>query len=265
MPPSILYVNDVDMSEYGLWVNTPDGWFDAPRMQDTVQAVSGLAGGVLSPSDVQVSPRELTFEAMLIADSHTEAHALWDQVKQRLAVGELEIRFEKQPDRVAKARYQAMSWIRLPGMDMGASLRLSFLMPNPYFHARAPDIYTLTSGQTTSLSLGTAPSFVDLYLSGTGQSEPTASYYDAQGNLRGLLTFDLGVALTIGQWIYVDGQTRIMLQHTDNYTVHTNVATFLKEPYNFFVADPNDGDDAVGPYIGALNCNLVAHVWKAYR
>ena len=274
MPAAVvkrLYLNDIDMSLYGMLARLPLGWGDAPAVDDAVSPLPGSAGGLLLTHEGSIGPREVAVEGILHSPEGN-LRARWDEVKRILASPVLEIRFEDWPDRMGLGRYQGGELRPLSGLtpDYGAGFTLRFRLPNPYLLARSVDIYAASAGQRVELVLGTAPSHVDLALIGLGvSSAPSVQYRDARGEVRGVIAFDVTMALA--EWIEVDGQTWTMTRHRTTGQAE-NAASLLvgatggsaRLATSLFVADPQDGDEQGGPTLNPIGCNLVAQVRRAY-
>jgi hypothetical protein len=260
-----LYVNDVDMEAlYGLWINAPEGWGDAPESRDSPVAVPGQAGGIIAVDEAAVATRTLSFTGQIIAPSGALMRSRWEAVKLLLGGPLIEIRTDAWPDRVALCRTQRIAWTRPPaGIEDAGSFRLDLLMPNPYFQARQFEVHAMSFDRPRPLALGSAPSPVGLNLYGTGGINPYVLYFDAQGIQRGKIGFEMTLAL--GEWIEVDGASGIALLHTGSGLVVTSATRYLMTDTRFFVADPSDGDATAGPMVQCFNCSGAAYVRKAYR
>jgi hypothetical protein len=265
MPPKVLYVNDVDMSQFGLWINQPDGWSDAPRSEADVETVPGVAGGFSLFDERVVSTRELTLTGILSANSQAEAQTMWDAAKKVFMAPQLEVRFGSVPTaialldefRVAECRYTSMDWLRVPGLTSGAPIRITLAMDNPYLLGIQTDVYHIGLTEQVPLKLGTAPSSVSLRLVGNGSERPTVYYRDAQGTIRGWIAYN--ATLPDDEWIEVD-EWGISYWH--EYGQEDRSADIYLEGH-LFVADPLDGDGTVGPTLQAVNCRVAAYVRKA--
>lgn len=264
MAPTKMYVNDVDMAQFEMWVNPPDGWADSIRLEDQTMAIPGLAGAAVISSDTRVTTRTFTVTGQIIAMTPQQAHDLWDAAKKVLLSPTLEVRFENWTDRMAVCRYQSAAISRYPSLEMGFMFHITFLMPSPYLVARQVDVYTIMNGTLVPLNLGTAPSFVDIAMVGINVANPAVTYYDAQGRQKGLLTYNLGGPLNWYDRIQISSQTRVATIHQINDTNIVNATPFLVDPYEYIVADPMDADAFQGPVVGALNCNVILQVRKAY-
>jgi hypothetical protein len=270
MPPQVLFLNDFDMSQYGMWCDLPQGWGDGLSVNDNLVTVPGHAGGLLLSHEATVAPRRVTVTG-IIQSTEGNLRTLWDQVKRILASPILEMRFEAWPDRIALARYQSGELRMTPGLapNLGAEFALQFLLPSPYLLSRGLDAFTAVDGNSVTLSLGTAPSPLRLIMVGLGDPLPTVTYTDAQGVERGWLQFDLSlfedtdVALAFGDWIEVDGETRLMTWHKANNTME-NAAPYMVAESDIFDVDPQDGDAAQGPSLACSACDLTAYLRKAW-
>lgn len=270
MPPVRMYVNDVDMSQYGMWAFLPDGWADAPGVADPLVPVPGSAGSILLSTEGAVASRQVILNGMMSAPSG-DLVAKWDTVKLILSAPILELRFQDWADRVALARCQRAELKLVGGLSpaYGAMFTCQFLQPNPFHHALAHEAYVCSSLGQIQPVLGTAPSAPRLYLLGTGTNFPAVSYVDAQGSVRGFLQFNLTdglgatVALNIGDWIMYDGVTLDMVWSKAG--VLNNAAPYWNGAGITFALDPHDAALGVGPYLRPIGCNLIAHVRRAYR
>lgn len=269
MPPAVMTVNGVDLATFGMWVNSPTGWGDAPVVRDTLLNVPGRAGGILSPGEATIGSRMLEVSGVLIADSDSAARSQWDDAKKFLASPILEIAFALWPDRVAYGRYKNIVWAQVGAIQSGLEFQLSFVLPSPYMVARSVDIYAAGHGQRIPLTLGTAASDLQLRLVGLGTAAPQVAYLDAQGLVAGSFLFDLidslGTTLALGlaEWIEIDTETHGLLWHKADGTV-VNAAPYLSISSSFFTADPQDGDDDQGPVLVPSNCSMVALCRKAW-
>lgn len=266
MPPANAQVNDVDLSTFNMWCNMPEGWHDAPHVDDTVARIYGMTGGILEPIQANIAPRTVTVEGVLIETSAVNARAKWDAAKQLICGPEVELTFTLSPDRKAVCRYQAMDWIQIPTHNKGFGFRLTFLIPGVYLVGKQVDVYSLSPVPNTRvpLQLGTAPSFVDWEITGTGNPLPAIMYYDAQGQLRGLVSYNFGGTFPTAEWVEFNGRTHVQIFHRINDTLKLNASGYMVDNA-FFVADPADGDGEVGPTMQAINCNGRAYVRKAWR
>jgi hypothetical protein len=266
MPPTVLYLNDVDLAALGLWVTQPPGgWLSAPSVSDRPISVPGHAGGILTATEAVIGSRTIEVAGTLIGTSVQDAHDQWDRAKRLLDSPVLEVRFASWPDRVGYGRAQNVPTDPVRGIESGFRFRFTILLPNPYLLARAVDVYTLTAGIRVVPTLGTAACAPRIILIGTGALLPTVTYLDGQGIVQGAHTFDLGdgVVMPAGEWIEVD-EMQGMTRHTVAGVV-SNAALFWDPSSVPFVMDPQDGDGTVGPSLVATNCVAVAHIRKAWR
>jgi len=60
MPPTVLYLNDVNLADLGLWVaQPPGGWLSAPSVSDRPISVPGHAGGLLTMTETVIGSRTI--------------------------------------------------------------------------------------------------------------------------------------------------------------------------------------------------------------
>jgi hypothetical protein len=268
MPPPKMYVNDVDMSVFSLWVFEPEGIEDAPRQSDEELHIPGRAGSLVVPGEASIDTREFTVEGVLIADTPQEARSFWDKAKQLLTGAVLEVWFNWRPDRVAYARYQTIQWIKVPGIAKGANFRMTFQMANPFWLSKDFDVYTIPAGTTTPIEMGTAATDIELIITGNNAT-PVVRYRDAQGIIRGELTFD-GI-LAPGQWIEYnsDGYQLARRHFPTGVGSALSIADIapLTETLTgelLGIAEAHDGNAAQGPTLQALNCDVMALIRKAW-
>jgi hypothetical protein len=256
-----MLVNGVDLSTYKLWVETPRGLGDAPARSDDVLPTRG-AGGLLSPEAAKVESRVWRVEAVLIADSASEALSLWDQVKLLLADSWLEVVFEPWTDRMTVCRYQGMEWLPQPSILMpGFRLALTFLAPNPYLVSPTVDSYGLEAGDELSVVLGTAPSpFLARFIGPA--TKPSLLYRDANGVQRGVIT--LGGEIVAGRWLEFNSQTLRLEQHSETGVV-SNAAGWLETTSQLFSLDPMDGTPEYGPTLSLDVGKALIYVRRAWR
>jgi len=269
MPPAVMSVNGVDLSTFGLWVEQPVGWEDAPEQRDVIVTVPGRAGGLLEPRAASIGPRPLEVSGSLIGTSAVDARTKWDAAKKHLRSPILEIEFATRPDRVGYGRLNRAPWSNVGAVTEGARFQLSFTLPNPYLQAKTVEVYTAAHGQRVPITLGTAASDVRLQLVGIGALLPQVAYLDTQGLVAGAFAFDLlsnlDVSIPLGttEWIEVDTGSMEMAWHKADGTV-VNAARYLLLTSTLFALDPNDGDATQGPVLVPSNCSMVALTRKVY-
>lgn len=264
-PPAFCSLNGTDLSVFDLWVGTPSGWADGPALTDRFTSVPGQAGGLLLTTEADIATRQITIPATLISTSFAGAVAQWNSLKALLASPVLELAFVAWPGVFATVRYQGMAWQGQDHWLGGWQLTMRFVAANPYLLSRQVDVYTLDVGQTFPLTLGTAPSPVDIRFIGKDLSTPSVVYTDANGVARGNVTFAPtpdGV-LDTSEWIEFDGITKIARWHRLNGVVQ-NAMPILDPASRFFVADPTDGDGTVGPSLMVTGGAAVALVRKSW-
>lgn len=260
MPPTRMLVNGVDLSEFGLWVETPAGLGDAPERQDEVIETRG-AGGLLSPEAARVRPREWSVTATLIAPTVDDARDMWDLCKLHLADAWLEVIFAPWPDRMIVCRYQSAAISGWQAALPGFRVTLRLLAPNPYLVAPVVDSYGLAAGGEVALVLGTAPSPYLVRFVGPA-AVPTLLYTDANGRVRGNLS--LAGNLVAGEWLEFDSATLRIERHTETGTV-INGAPFVATTTSLFALDPMDGTPDAAPTLSLDFGSAVVYVRKAWR
>jgi hypothetical protein len=259
MPASTMLVNGQDLAAYGMWIQAPAGWGDAPPVQDRTVDIRG-AGSAIIPSAGRIGERQFSVEGMISASSFAAALALWDQAKLLLSSTWLEVLFTAAPDRVCICRYQGIQWQPVNMVIGGFRFSMSFLAPSAYMVAPLVDTYGLSAGVDQPIALGTAPSPFLVELIGPATS-PTLSYYDAGGTRQGNVHL-LGSLLT-NEWMRFDSQTFAMERHTGTGIVN-NGAPFLANDSQLFQLDPADGVAGRGPVLALDSGTALVLVRKAY-
>jgi hypothetical protein len=271
-PPSgRMYVNDRDLADFKMYVAHPKGFLSSPGISGEAVQVPGRAGQARAPGERSIGPLRFTVAGTIRAASTTEAEDLWGRAKQLLTQEDFEVWFGWWPDRIGLAHYEDIQWIEVPGHTRGAHFQLTLEMDNPRKYSRYYDVYTIPRNTEVALELGNAPSDVDLELIGMDMENPTVYYYDAQGLLRGNVSFDypLPAGLPEGNFIRYDGAYQLARRYYVNNGILWNEAPELYDDptlgfSRLFVADPNDGDGVSGPVLEAVNCDAIAYIRKAW-
>jgi hypothetical protein len=260
-----MWANDRPLSDFKVLTGDPHGLNDPPSNQPHLLPVVGRVGALRVSGEGETPSRHFTVEAMMKADSDSEALSLRDAMLRWLTADEVEFRFAAwTPNRVCYGIYESISEEYHSGLYSSWRFTMSFVMPDPLKYNRQVDVYTIPAGSEVALVLGSAPSDVHLQFASTGVGLPRVLYKDAQGFVRGDLSFTLAAAdFVVGQWIdwNPDGfqlARRYVLPNTSPVDVPELVPTRL------FVADPADGDDTQGPTLTAVGCNITAFVRQAW-
>jgi hypothetical protein len=260
-----MWCNDRSLADFKVLTADPKGFSDPPSSQDRIVPVVGRLGGLRVSNEGETPSRHFSVEAGMFATSDSEALTLRDAMLKWLTAYEVEVRFAAWPDRIGYARYESISEEYHPGMYRSWKFTMNFVMPDPLKYNRQVDIYTIPSGSEVPLVLGTAASDVRLQLIGLGVASPRVLYKDVQGLIRG----DISFAFTpvTNNWIDYNWDSYQLAKKTFVPFGLTSVDVGdVPEmvPTRLFVADPNDGDEVMGPTLTAINCNLVASLRRAW-
>ncbi len=242
MPPQRLIVNDVDMSAYGMWVDTPQGWGSATSRDDAAMSIRA-AGDLIDPLNPRMRGREVGLPGILIATSPTEARDLWDAAKLVLSSVWLEVMIVPWTDRICVCRYRSLDWSPQLWTDAGFRFTLNLHAASAYLVSPLVDTYGLEAGAEHPLVLGTAPSPFTVRFIGLAAA-PALVYRDANGQQQGRIA--LTTTLLEGEWVEFDSQTLQLVRHGATGLL-SNGAPFFESSSVLFHLDPLDGTPTVGP------------------
>ena len=170
------------------------------------------AGSLLLLDAEKREPRRFSVSAVVYSTSAAARNAIWDELKLLLDGAWLEVMILPWTDRICLCRHQGMTWDSGYLTDRGNRLTMTFLSPSAYLISPNVDMYSVTTAKETQLSLGTADSPFEAQFIGPA-TNPTLSYYDANGVIQGSLT--LAITLASGEWLSFDSQTYKMELHND--------------------------------------------------
>ena len=258
-PTGRMIVNGHDLGTYDLWVNTPRGWADAPGRQDQSLDVQG-AGEMLLPRRAKMRGRRWTVGFMMSAVSQASALAKWDALKLHLHNAWLEVMILPWTDRVSLCRYEGMEWSDGALEDKGFTGVMNFYSPSAYLIAPIVDSYSISPSAPAEFILGTAPSPFILEVIGPAVN-PTFTYYDANGQVRG--NFSVSGTLADREWLEINSQTGKMLRHTVAGAVQ-NGASFFGHGTVDFSLDPLDGVPERGPILAVDTGTAVLYTRRAF-
>jgi hypothetical protein len=269
--PDTAWFNDRSSAQYKLLVADPKGFLDPPSRIDHLVAIPGRMGHLRVSKEDETGPRRFTVEAVLRATSQSEADALWDRLMLVVMGEEVEVRFAAWPTLVGRARYEGLD-VTGQRPRNAKKFTMSFLMADPLKYAKEMDVYTIQSGATVTLELGSAASDVEVRLIGTAAADPGVYYRDAQGTVRGFIGYVKPAAtggLSHLSWIEVNSGLGVTTLHGSYVLpalsgVLENAGPSLNSDSIFFTASPFDGDGTTGPTLQAINCRAVAYVRRAW-
>jgi hypothetical protein len=268
MPITALYVNDIDLSRYDLWVNVPRGWYDKPSVNNPGVSVLGGAGTLVSSEDLVVGERQLTVTGTLISTSVALAQANWDSIAALLDGGpSVSLRFATQNDREIReaipltAMYQPLN-TKIPGGDV----EMVFVCPNPHKLARLEDQYVLVPGNAAvPIAVGSAPSRVTMQIlgpqSGTLSGNVTVTYRDASGIPHQVFTLN-SISLTVGQYYLVDNWQIWKVDAAGN---RTKANTLMPTTSHFITVDSGDAVAGASPTLESTGATVRVFVERAWR
>lgn len=239
-----MIVNGIDLSTFECWVDEPVGWADGPHRRERIVDVQA-AGEILIPGGGRMPGRRWQVQGSIIAPTQPDAQDLLDIVKLHLMGGWLEVMILPWTDRMCVCRYESLRWARGKISDDAFGFTMVFYSPSAYLVAPQVDPYGVTPAAETELILGTAPSpFVAEFIGPA--SQPTLTYYDANGTARGFLK--LVGDLALGDWLHYNSQTGLMTRSLASGAV-SDGAGFLGDESREFVLDPHDGVPERGPVV----------------
>lgn len=244
MPPAKLLVNGIDLSTFGMWIESPRGWADAPRRRDRTLDVQG-AGEMIVTHGSTLDARRWSLRGAMLAETVQDAQDKWDAVKLHIHNAWIEVMVLPWTDRVCVCRYEDFTWDEGRIESTGFRFTLTLRSPSSYLVSPTLDTYGLTTAGEVPLILGTAPSPFIVEFIGPA-TRPTLSYYDVNGQVRGSVA--LAANLAAGEWLHFNSQTYLMQRHTPAGAV-VDGASYLDNASRAFAFDPLDGVPERGPVL----------------
>ena len=234
MANEVLYVDGVDLTTLGLYVQRVDGWVDrATTVLPTTAVPDALSHLVVGR--YQVQPRALRIEAVLKASSVTVLRTNLDTLRYRLRPGARVVRVIDQNDREATGYVSGFAEVFDPAPFAQRLKRLSIGVdcPDPRRFTITPNAVAFTSSATL-MPQGTAPVRPSITIAGAA-TNPILRYRNNAGTLLKEMTFT--ISLAGGESLVIDMATFTIIKNPGG---SNQMATLTAG--DFFAFDPNDGD-----------------------
>jgi len=172
MSAAQVFVNDIDLSDYGFGLNeNTRGHADSPALSDVSVPVVGFPGVLWAGEETVVTPRALPVGGFLSAATNALLIAAEDNLKALCADGAVRIRFGDRTDQEFRnARMRAFSVTPRGALNgVARNIVIEFLLDDPLRYRINPDGYALTTARVRC-PLGTAPSAPVIILSTGGSA-----------------------------------------------------------------------------------------------
>jgi len=203
MATGILYLDGVDVSDYGMHITGMPNAFGAAAAAWDIATVPQYDGGRLLRERPTLGPRTLEFSALIIADNADDLETAVQDLKDTFWGRPVEVRYGHQDG-------YAFTGV-LQGFDCGlfsptnlngwASATLSFLLPDPYAVDTTSTTETETPIAPIEVEVGTGPTYCEVTISGAA-TNPTLTLKDHTGATIGTMAFT--VSLTSDDALIID-------------------------------------------------------------
>ena len=237
-----MYVNDYPVDKIGLYPDPEglEGNRSALTVRDRVTFLPGRVGTISLADEVETEPRRLAISCIQRGTSAANLQTRMRELRQRLAEGVTEIRFEEDSDKVFYCRLERAEVTGIAPMvsQPNQRVRISLLAQDPLIYDRNGTVVGFSSDEA-ELPLGTAPSFGIIRISGA-VTDPVITYKDFRGDTKATL----GLTATLGatEWREID---------MDKSTIVDDAgANAIDEMSSggFFSFDAQDAAGEDGPY-----------------
>lgn len=269
--PPVLYVNTVDLAEYGLVVEGVDGLFSLPDRTDLTVELPQGAGVALADAPGRVAARAVTVDGTMTAATQPLLERGLAQLKAACAAGTVELRVGAASRPVCFARLAACTVTlvapQLRATHPVARVSLRWVAADPWLWDPYAD--AVAFGDTPSpIELGTAPSRGRDWYGATitihgPATTPTLREHDATGAVRRTMAFTWSptaadaLEIDVGRGLV----TRIQSGARDN------AVGLLADGWAFPALDPDDGwfAGAQWPGLSVSSGTGVVHYRRAWR
>lgn len=268
--PPALYVNGIDLAQYGFVLESPlDGIFDFPERRDLAIELPQGHGQVLASVPGSIRPRSITLGGVLTATTRSELEARKDAIKVLCSGGQVEIRLVSR-DLVLRGRLQSITNTHFaPQLRDGRSaarVALRFVCADPFAWDRLPQVTGFLS-TGVALNLGTGPSVGRGFWSAVitimgAATTPTLTEYDGAGNTLGTMAFTFSP--TANDAIEIDVGRGLVTRVQSG--VRDNGYPFLAAGFAFPKLEPAEGNylTSAFPRLGVSSGVGIARYFRSW-
>ena len=238
-----LLVNGYDMAQLGLVVGTWPGFLDSPQRRLELATLWGRDGAALSTTEARSDVREVQVNGVVIQGSVAATREAWNNIKQRLDQGLIEVVFGDEPTLRFHTYCMRASMI-ISQQQMfapGGQVDIRLLALNPYRESIEPSIASLSQAPR-AITTGTGPSTGVIQL--RDATDPLVTYRDHGGRIRAQIALQ-GVIAT-DEYVDINMQTA-GITHVDASGVRTNAIAMFSAG-EFFAVDARHANPEYDAY-----------------
>lgn len=241
-----VWINDYPLTAAAFQFEKVEGWQDGLEIRPASVAIPGWAGE-LGTGLAAAAPRTIVCTGWVFVSTQAGLVAAIDQVKALAGAGLSEVRFVDRLDRTFWAQLTRWRTTGAKAVQFNRPARgveLTFTCPSPagFDQVGRTIAFSATPAQ---LSLGSAPvaPIIRIFAPAGSVTNPTLTYRDLAGNVRGSITLTQILATT--DWLEVNMDTQVITRSLSG--VVTGPVPIAAG--TFFALDPADGDviNGVGP------------------
>lgn len=243
--PTALFINGIDLAQYGFVLQKVDGAFDFPERRDSVVELPQNHGHVLASVPGSIRPRTITLSGVLTGLTRAELETRKDALKVLASGGLVRLRLVSR-DVMALARLTSMTAThfdpQLKDGENAAAVTLRFTCPDPLLWDRLPQVTGFLS-TGVALNLGTGASVGRGYVSAIitimgAATTPTLTELDAGGNVLRTMAFTWSP--TVNDAIEIDVGRGLVTRVQSG--VRDNGYPFLTAGFAFPRLEPAEGN-----------------------
>lgn len=204
---SEVWINDVDLADYGFVLSADPGHAAAPSLSDGSAPLIGSLGSVWTGQPVQAAPRRLLIAGHIIASSSAQFLTYADALKALATVGAPRIRFADRPTQEFRDARVSGDVQLAPRnailSNVAGDFRAQFECVDPLRYDVQPQGIPLSTARA-ALPIGTGPSHTLIAVHGNGGtlSAITITIRNASGDV--VQTMGLTVSLGANDYILID-------------------------------------------------------------
>lgn len=185
---SEIFVNDVDLADYGFVMGVNPKHASSPTFSDASAPLLGNIGPVWAGDPVQAAARQLIVGGHMVAATESLLRTNVDILKALFTLGAVRLRFADRVDQEFRGG-RLVSFDATPKAALlhnaATDLQAVFGLADVLRYDLQPSGFALTTSRT-ALPMGTAPTFPIISINGGGASltNPVITYRDAAGNIQ---------------------------------------------------------------------------------